>query len=31
MQPFCELISGPNQMPRTLEVAIREAVTRRGV
>src|ERR1700746_2680633 len=28
---FCELISGPNQMPRTLEVAIREAVGRRGV
>src|SRR5580698_2691303 len=28
---YCELISGPNQMPRTLEVAIREAVTKRGV
>src|SRR5271155_5967597 len=28
---FCELISGPNQMPRTLEVAIREAVGKRGV
>jgi pyruvate dehydrogenase (quinone) len=28
---YCELISGPNQMPRTLEVAIRHAVTKRGV
>jgi pyruvate dehydrogenase (quinone) len=28
---YCELVSGPNQMPRTLEVAIREAVGRRGV
>ncbi|MFL6305730.1 MAG: ubiquinone-dependent pyruvate dehydrogenase [Candidatus Sulfotelmatobacter sp.] len=28
---FCELISGPNQMPRTLELAIREAVGKRGV
>src|SRR5512133_3956154 len=28
---FCELISGANQMPRVLEVAIREAVGRRGV
>lgn len=28
---YCELISGPHQMPRTLEVAIREAVGRRGV
>jgi pyruvate dehydrogenase (quinone) len=28
---FCELISGPNQMPRLLEVAIREAVGKRGV
>jgi pyruvate dehydrogenase (quinone) len=28
---YCELISGANQMPRTLEVAIRQAVTRRGV
>jgi pyruvate dehydrogenase (quinone) len=28
---FCELISGPNQMPRTLEVAIRAAVGQRGV
>jgi pyruvate dehydrogenase (quinone) len=28
---YCELVSGPNQMPRTLEVAIREAVGKRGV
>src|SRR5580698_6247165 len=28
---YCELISGANQMPRTLEVAIREAVAKRGV
>jgi pyruvate dehydrogenase (quinone) len=28
---YCELVSGANQMPRTLEVAIREAVGRRGV
>ena len=28
---FCELISGSNQMPRTLELAIREAVGKRGV
>ena len=28
---YCELISGVNQMPRVLEVAIREAVGRRGV
>src|SRR5215467_2449453 len=28
---YCELISGPNQMPRVLEVAIREAVGRSGV
>jgi pyruvate dehydrogenase (quinone) len=28
---YCELISGTNQMPRTLEIAIREAVTKRGV
>ena len=27
---YCELISGANQMPRVLEVAIREAVGRRG-
>jgi pyruvate dehydrogenase (quinone) len=28
---YCELISGANQMPRALEVAIREAVAKRGV
>jgi pyruvate dehydrogenase (quinone) len=28
---YCEPISGANQMPRVLEVAIREAVGRRGV
>ena len=28
---YCELVSGAQQMPRTLEVAIREAVGRRGV
>jgi pyruvate dehydrogenase (quinone) len=28
---YCELISGANQMPRTLEVAIREAVGKRGI
>jgi len=28
---YCELVSGANQMPRMLEVAIREAVGRRGV
>jgi pyruvate dehydrogenase (quinone) len=28
---YCELISGANQMPRVLEVAIREAVGRHGV
>ena len=28
---YCELVSGSNQMPRTLEVAIREAVGKRGV
>jgi pyruvate dehydrogenase (quinone) len=28
---FCELVSGANQTPRALEVAIREAVGRRGV
>src|SRR5262249_41117656 len=28
---YCELVSSPNQMPRTLEVAIRDAVGRRGV
>ena len=28
---YCGLISGANQMPRTLEVAIRQAVAKRGV
>jgi pyruvate dehydrogenase (quinone) len=28
---YCELISAANQMPRTLEMAIREAVGKRGV
>jgi len=28
---YCEVISGPHQMPRTLEIAIREAVGKRGV
>jgi pyruvate dehydrogenase (quinone) len=28
---YCELVSDANQMPRTLEVAIREAVGKRGV
>src|SRR5437762_8416020 len=28
---YCELISGANQIPRVLEVAIREAVGKRGV
>src|ERR1700759_4408619 len=28
---YCELVSGPQQMPRTLEVAIREAVGKCGV
>jgi pyruvate dehydrogenase (quinone) len=28
---YCELVSTANQMPRTLEVAIREAVGKRGV
>jgi pyruvate dehydrogenase (quinone) len=28
---YCELVSGANQMPRTLEIAIREAVAKRGV
>jgi pyruvate dehydrogenase (quinone) len=28
---YCELVSSANQMPRTLEVAIREAVGNRGV
>ncbi len=28
---YCELLSDPDQMPRTLEIAIREAVGQRGV
>jgi pyruvate dehydrogenase (quinone) len=28
---FCELVSGPNQMPRMLEMAIRAALGKRGV
>jgi pyruvate dehydrogenase (quinone) len=28
---YCELVSGANQMPRALEVAIREAAVKRGV
>jgi pyruvate dehydrogenase (quinone) len=28
---YCELISGADQMPRTLELAVREAVANRGV
>src|SRR5258708_15002754 len=28
---YCELISGANQMPRVLEIAIRQAVGNRGV
>jgi pyruvate dehydrogenase (quinone) len=28
---YCELVSGANQMPRTLEIAIRQAVGNRGV
>jgi pyruvate dehydrogenase (quinone) len=28
---YCELVSGPKQMPRTLEIAVREAVGKRGV
>ena len=28
---YCELISGANQMPRTLEIAIRQAIGNRGV
>jgi pyruvate dehydrogenase (quinone) len=28
---YCELISGSDQMPRILEVAIREAISKRGV
>ncbi len=28
---YCELVSGPQQMPRVLEIAIREALGKRGV
>src|ERR1700757_2539862 len=28
---YCELVSGPTQMPRVLEIAIRQAVGNRGV
>jgi len=28
---YCELVSGPDQMPRVLDIAIREAVGKRGV
>jgi len=28
---YCELVSGANQMPRALEIAIREAIAKRGV
>jgi len=28
---YCELVSSPQQMPRVLEIAIREAVVKRGV
>ncbi|HTJ59353.1 MAG TPA: ubiquinone-dependent pyruvate dehydrogenase [Devosiaceae bacterium] len=28
---YCELVSSPRQMPRTVELAIREAVAKRGV
>jgi hypothetical protein len=28
---YCELISGVKEMPRTLEIAIREAIGKRGV
>ena len=28
---YCELVSGANQMPRVLEIAIREAIGKRGV
>jgi pyruvate dehydrogenase (quinone) len=28
---YCELVSGANQMPRTVEIAIREAIGKRGV
>jgi pyruvate dehydrogenase (quinone) len=28
---YCELVSGANQMPRVLKIAIREAIAKRGV
>lgn len=28
---FCELVSNPSQMPRTLEIAIQTALSKRGV
>ena len=28
---YCELVSGPDQMPRTLEIAIQTALSKRGV
>ena len=28
---YCELVASPNEMPRTLEIAIRQAVAKRGV
>jgi thiamine pyrophosphate-dependent acetolactate synthase large subunit-like protein len=28
---YCELVSGANQMPRVLEIAIRQAIAKRGV
>src|SRR6202051_1274221 len=28
---YCELVSGANQMPRVLEIAIRQAIGKRGV
>ncbi|HEY0800211.1 MAG TPA: thiamine pyrophosphate-binding protein [Steroidobacteraceae bacterium] len=28
---YCEFVSGANEMPRTLEIAIREAIGKRGV
>ena len=31
MQPFCELVTSAEQMPRALEMAIRHAVSQRGV
>src|ERR1700736_4395164 len=28
---YCEMVSGPSQMPRVLKIAIREAIAKRGV